>query len=132
MAYILRVPQDAANRSIERSRAMERQLEVVSRAIWPWHYAWLVPMVALLAALDLLSTYAFLELSGKARRLREWSAGGLSASARGFQRPLRNKRGCRGISVSGRRGGSQLLYEARPPDFCPGPPTWPFSSLTRW
>ena len=40
-------------------------MEVVSRAIWPWHYAWLIPMVALLAALDLLSTYAFLELSGK-------------------------------------------------------------------
>ena len=56
MAYILRVPQDAAKRSIEGSRAIEWQLEVVSRAIWPWHHAWLVSMVALLVALDLLST----------------------------------------------------------------------------
>lgn len=65
MTYILRIPREAVQRSLERSRAMERRLEVVSRAIWPWHHAWLVPMVALLAALDLLSTYAFLELSGK-------------------------------------------------------------------
>ena len=65
MTYILRIPREAVRRSLGWSRAMERRLEVVSRAIWPWHHAWLVPLVALLAALDLLSTYAFLELSGK-------------------------------------------------------------------
>ena len=37
-----------------------------SRAIWPWHHSWLVPLVALLAALDLISTYLLLEVSGKA------------------------------------------------------------------
>jgi len=105
MTYILRIPREAGRRSLERSRAMERRLEVVSRAIWPWHHAWLVPLVALLAALDLLSTYAFLELSGKpdvyeSGQLAAWGPTGTTA----------------GLACW----------------FSPGAPTWPFSSLTRW
>ena len=65
MAYILHLPKEVAERSLERSRAMERRMSIISKAVWPWHHAWLFPLVALLAALDLISTYAFLELSGK-------------------------------------------------------------------
>ena len=51
--------------SLERSRSLEDRMKQVSRAIWPWQMSWLFPLVALLAALDLISTYALLELSGK-------------------------------------------------------------------
>ena len=55
-----------AKKSLERDRAMERRINVLSRFLWPWDDAWLVPLVALLAASDLISTYILLELSGKA------------------------------------------------------------------
>ena len=51
--------------SVERSRAQEDRMKQISKAIWPWRMSWLFPLVALLAALDLISTYALLELSGK-------------------------------------------------------------------
>ena len=44
---------------------MERHVGAWSRFLWPWHHAWLFPLVTLLAALDLISTYVLLELSGK-------------------------------------------------------------------
>ena len=42
-----------------------RPNEAGVEGIWPWRMSWLFPLVALLAALDLISTYALLELSGK-------------------------------------------------------------------
>ena len=51
--------------SVERSRSLEGRMKQVSRAIWPWRMSWLFPLVALLGALDLISTYVLLELSGK-------------------------------------------------------------------
>ena len=44
---------------------MEGRLRVLSRFLWPWDDQWLVPLVALLASSDLISTYVLLELSGK-------------------------------------------------------------------
>ena len=55
-----------AKKSLERDRAMERRMNVLSRFLWPWDDAWLVPLVVLLAASDLISTYILLEVSGKA------------------------------------------------------------------
>ena len=39
-------------------------MAIGSRVIWPWQDSWLVPLVALLAALDHISTYVLLDLSG--------------------------------------------------------------------
>ena len=52
-------------RSIGRGRAVEGLVGRLSRIVWPWRLGWLVPLVALLAALDLISTYLLLEHSGK-------------------------------------------------------------------
>ena len=52
-------------RSIRRGRTAERFVTQLSRIVWPWRLGWLVPLVALLAALDLISTYLLLEHSGK-------------------------------------------------------------------
>ncbi len=43
---------------------MEPIIAQLSRFIWPWRDEWLIPLVALLAALDHLSTYFLLELAG--------------------------------------------------------------------
>ena len=53
-----------AESSAERERFLEGRMRFVSRIIWPWNDSLLVPLAALLAALDLLSTYVLLELSG--------------------------------------------------------------------
>ena len=52
-------------KSLERDRHLEPSVGKWSRIIWPWHHSWLIPLVALLAALDLISTYVLLEVSGK-------------------------------------------------------------------
>lgn len=49
----------------ERSERVEKTVGFLSKLIWPWRDEWLIPLVALLAALDHLSTYILLELSGK-------------------------------------------------------------------
>lgn len=54
-----------AERGLKRGQSMEPRVGSASRFIWPWSDSWLVPAVALLGALDHLSTYALLELSGK-------------------------------------------------------------------
>ena len=66
MRGVLRLARVLVERGLVRDRAAERRLESWSRYIWPWHDAWLVPLIALLAALDLISTYLLLEVSGKA------------------------------------------------------------------
>ena len=50
---------------VGRGRGLESLATALSRIVWPWHLGWLVPLVALLAALDLISTYLLLEHSGK-------------------------------------------------------------------
>ena len=52
-------------RNIGRGRAVEGFVARLSWIVWPWRLGWLVPLVALLAALDLISTYLLLEHSGK-------------------------------------------------------------------
>ena len=54
-----------SRRSIGRGKAVEGLVAQLSRIVWPWRLGWLVPLVALLAALDLISTYLLLEHSGK-------------------------------------------------------------------
>ena len=65
MRRVLHLANDPAQRSFHRAQSIERHVAAVSRFIWPWQDSWLLPLVALLAALDLVSTYALLELSGK-------------------------------------------------------------------
>ena len=55
----------ASNKHLEKDLSMERRIAVLSKAVWPWHDSWLVPLVALLAALDHVSTFILLELSDK-------------------------------------------------------------------
>jgi hypothetical protein len=50
-------------RKIARDRSLERPLESVSKSLWPWSEAKLIRYVILIAALDYVSTYAFLKLS---------------------------------------------------------------------
>ena len=66
MLDLLRSARAEAFRNLEKDRSMEGRLKVLSRFIWPWDVQLLVPLVALLAASDLISTYVLLELSGKA------------------------------------------------------------------
>ena len=65
MLDVLQRRRAALRGSVERSRRLEDRMKQVSKAIWPWRMSWLFPLVALLAALDLISTYVLLELSGK-------------------------------------------------------------------
>lgn len=65
MSRVLRLGRVIIERSLRRDRAAERHLETWSRFIWPWREGWLVPLVVLLAALDYISTYLLLEVSGK-------------------------------------------------------------------
>ena len=51
---------------IQRHKSMERHIWTLSRAIWPYHHGWLLPLVCLLGALDHISTFVLLEISGKA------------------------------------------------------------------
>ena len=65
MPRIVGLGKKASEKSLRRSRALEGRMHLVSRMIWPWNDRWLIPLVALLGALDLISTYLLLELSGK-------------------------------------------------------------------
>ncbi|MBI4295518.1 MAG: hypothetical protein HY667_00225 [Chloroflexi bacterium] len=51
-------------KKLERDRSREPLVEAVSRSLWPWPDALLLASVGLVAALDYVSTFAFLELSG--------------------------------------------------------------------
>ena len=65
MHRVLQLAKDMAKKSLERDRASERYVEVVSKCLWPWRESWLLLLVGLLAVLDYISTYTLLELSGK-------------------------------------------------------------------
>ena len=51
---------------LQRHKSLERHVWTLSRAIWPYHLGWLLPLVCLLGALDHISTFVLLEISGKA------------------------------------------------------------------
>ena len=65
MRNVLYLDRGLAKSSLKRAQSIERHVATLSRFIWPWQDSWLLPLVALLAALDLVSTYTLLELSGK-------------------------------------------------------------------
>jgi len=65
MHRVLQLVKDMAKKSLERDRASERYIEVVSRFLWPWRESWLLLLVGLLAILDYISTYTLLKLSGE-------------------------------------------------------------------
>ena len=64
MHRVFRLAKGIVRKSLERDRANERYVEVVSRSLWPWQESRLLAIVGCLAALDYVSTYAVLELSG--------------------------------------------------------------------
>ena len=64
MYGIFEIAKDRIKRSIERERLLEQYFEAASLRLWPWRDSLLVALVGLLATLDYISTYAFLELSG--------------------------------------------------------------------
>jgi len=51
-------------KSIARDRAMEKRFQEASTNLWPFREAKLIWLVCVLAMLDFISTYAFLDLSG--------------------------------------------------------------------
>jgi len=64
MCQVFGLAKGIVRKSLERDRANERYAEVVSRSLWPWQESRLLAIVGCLAALDYVSTYAVLELSG--------------------------------------------------------------------
>ena len=66
MQRIFELVKGMVRKSLERDRASERYVEALSRSLWPWRESWLLALVSLLVVLDYASTYAALELSGKA------------------------------------------------------------------
>lgn len=65
MDSVARLARKTAERCRRLDRGSERFVEAASRRLWPWRETWLVAVVAILAGLDFLSTYAFLGLTGK-------------------------------------------------------------------
>ena len=56
---------EIARKNRERERSIEPRFEAASRSLWPWAESRLLGLVCCVAALDYVSTYAVLELSGK-------------------------------------------------------------------
>jgi len=63
MQKVLESMRASIKRATERDRKLERPIENVSRAIWPWRESKLILFVALLAAADYVSTFMALRLS---------------------------------------------------------------------
>lgn len=85
MHGIFEITRYRIKRSIERERSIEKHFEAASIRLWPWRESLLVVLVVLLATLDYVSTYAFLELSGnkslyESGKLASWALqkGGLT------------------------------------------------------
>lgn len=76
MHQVFRLAKAMVRKSIERDRSSERYVEALSRSLWPWRESRLLALVSFLVVLDYVSTYAVLELSGKA----DVYEGGLLAS----------------------------------------------------
>jgi hypothetical protein len=52
-------------RNLERTREIERPVEVFANKLWPWSASRLILLIGILAVLDYLSTYAFLNSGNK-------------------------------------------------------------------
>jgi hypothetical protein len=52
-------------RNLERTREIERPVEVFANKLWPWSTSRLILLIGILAVLDYLSTYAFLNSGNK-------------------------------------------------------------------
>jgi hypothetical protein len=55
---------ERARKSVETERKLEGPFEKASRFLWPWAESKLILFVCILAAMDYVSTFAALELSG--------------------------------------------------------------------
>ena len=73
MSPVLQWMKGRVRKAVERDRRVENSVEKISRFLWPWTERQLLFFVGTVAALDYLSTYAVLELSGK-RYLNEGGA----------------------------------------------------------
>ena len=71
---------------IERDRPLERRLEAVSKTLWPWSESKLIRYVILIAALDYLSTYAFLRVSSHSYLIEGGPIAGWALQTGGFAR----------------------------------------------
>jgi hypothetical protein len=70
--------------SFERERPIERPLEAISRKLWPWSESRLIRTVGVLAALDFISTYVFLEVSTNSRLVEGGPLAGWALKNGGF------------------------------------------------
>lgn len=73
MSPVLQWMKSRVRKAVERDRRVENSVQKISKFIWPWTERQLLFFVGTVAALDYLSTYAVLELSGK-RYLNEGGA----------------------------------------------------------
>lgn len=71
---------------MERERSLERPLEAVSKSLWPWSEAKLIRYVILIAALDYVSTYAFLKVSSNHNLVEGGPIAGWALQTGGFGR----------------------------------------------
>ena len=70
--------------SFERDRPLERPLEAISRKLWPWPESKLIRTIGVLAALDFISTYVFLEISTNHRLVEGGPLAGWALQRGGF------------------------------------------------
>jgi hypothetical protein len=70
----------------ERNRPLERALEAISKSLWPWSEAKLIRYVALIAAMDYVSTYAFLKISSNGNLVEGGPIAGWALQTGGFAR----------------------------------------------
>jgi hypothetical protein len=75
MHKLLELAKNMRRKSIEIDRSLERHVESASKSLWPWSESRLLALSALLAILDYMSTYAFLEANGS----NQLSEGGVLA-----------------------------------------------------
>ncbi len=81
-------------KNIKRDQTSERNVEALSRSLWPWLESWLLTLVSLLAVLDYISTYAVLEFSGKTVCLRGRSACQLGPADERVYKLVLGRHGC--------------------------------------
>jgi len=84
MPRMLQLIRPAARKEARGSPLAERPIEALSRRLWPWRERWLLGLVAAVAILDYVTTYAALEISGN-QGIREIGVlGSWALKERGF------------------------------------------------
>lgn len=56
---------EQVQRSLERDRSKEQQVNSLFKILWPWKESWLMVLIVIGILMDYTSTYILLELSGK-------------------------------------------------------------------